>query len=98
MKLLDRVLGNSNDYNLEYLNELLARIAPKEKEIIVKQKRITAGQSRWVQRRLRLLPVMPAISFSLRKKINMMIFTMILRILMISKTTLILTMMSWKLI
>lgn len=39
MKLLDRVLGNSNDYNLEYLNELLARIAPKEKEIIVKQKK-----------------------------------------------------------
>ena len=39
MKLLDRVLGNNNDYNLEYLNELLARIAPKEKEIIVKQKK-----------------------------------------------------------
>ena len=32
MKLLDRVLGNNNDYNLEYLNELLARIAPKQKK------------------------------------------------------------------
>lgn len=37
MKLWNRVLGD-HDYNLEYFNDLLSKVTPGKKEIIVKEK------------------------------------------------------------